>query len=228
MRCLAPGANSTLLPGGMVNESILCILAPWSVVIDSCISMRSKSELSSVSMVTADVPVVAADGRLLPARQPTSDFVGRHVSILEWRTLAPLSCGLIADDHAHIMVVGAILNLLDIEAKLSTKPCYVHVGPGQEGPVSTIALRILTQHRRCVDVRINSDRVKKHIMTDAMAEDLSDLNQVRRFQWAGVNARGEDEVNDDYLAFDQIVEKANLLSVLCCQRYVGKMSRIPG
>ncbi|MNR45213.1 hypothetical protein D3C85_1640340 [compost metagenome] len=53
------------------------------------------------------------------------------------------------------------------------------------------------------------------------------MAQAGGFDWAGVGAAGEDEVDGDHLVLDQVVEEMHLFTVLGEQRDVGEVVGTP-
>jgi hypothetical protein len=50
----------------------------------------------------------------LPACEPIANLIGKHIGVYKRRALHPPACGLIANDHVHIVVVRAVLDVLDV------------------------------------------------------------------------------------------------------------------
>ncbi|MNP18358.1 hypothetical protein D3C76_1108390 [compost metagenome] len=89
------------------------------------------------------------------------------------------------------------------------------------------ALRIGLEHLGGVAQGIDADGVEKDVLADPVAEQLLHLAQTRGFQWAGVAARGKDEIDHHHLALDQVIEKMHLPTVLVGQQGVGEIIATP-
>ncbi len=160
--------------------------------------------------------------------QPVADLVGQHVGVLERRALHPAPGGLVADDHADVVVVGVlVLDLRDVQAELLAQRDDVILVAGQEGPVGLEALPVLGKHLRRIVLRVDGDGIEKHILAQPVTEDLLYLDQLRGLQRAGIRAMGVDEVDGDDLVPDQVIEETHRLALVRGQLDVGEISGAP-
>src|SRR3954452_8771857 len=88
-------------------------------------------------------------------------------------------------------------------------------------------LGIRLQRRRGVPFGIDAQRVKEDIASEMVAQDLLYLCEARGLERTGVAALGIHQVDDEPLAFQQIVVEAYCLPVLSRERNVGEVIGSP-
>src|SRR5207302_4436414 len=72
-------------------------------------------------------------------------------------------------------------------------------------------------------LRINTNRVEEEVLADSLAQDLLQLAQLRGLQGTHVPALGEDDVDGDRLAFEQVVVETDMRSILRRENNVGEI-----
>ncbi len=171
--------------------------------------------------------VVTVLGRL-PVGQPVAQLIGQHIRVFHGRAPHPSARGLIADDHAHVVVVRAILNFLNVEPKLPAQLDDIFFLPAQKRPVGAESVLVLFQNLRRIRFGIDRDGVEEDILAQPIPQKALNLQQLRSFKGAGVRARRVNKIDGHHFVFDQVIKEADLFTILGHERYVGEIFASPG
>ena len=173
------------------------------------------------------VGIVIAPSRRFPFCQPIGKLIGKDMGVFEGRALHPPARALIADDHADIVVVGAVLDFFGVQAELFAKQGNVRLFTRQKCPARFESFFVLIEGFGRIVVRINGDRVKENIRAQTIPQDCLHPHELCRFQWANVRAVGVDKVDRHDFIFDQVIAEVNRLAVVGYQRNIGEIVRTP-
>ncbi|MCY1438452.1 hypothetical protein D9M71_546540 [compost metagenome] len=168
---------------------------------------------------------------LLPVVQAVAQAVGEDVGVLEGRGFHPAAGGLVADDQAQVVVLGAaVFQAFDVQAQAAAQLLDVGGFTGEQRPAGADAelFGVAFEGGGGVVVGVDADGVEEDVLADPVTEDLLYLAQTGGFHRAGVGAAGEDEVDGDHLVLDQVVEEMHFFAVLSEQGDVGEIAGPPG
>ncbi|MNQ88888.1 hypothetical protein D3C85_1041750 [compost metagenome] len=128
-----------------------------------------------------------------------------------------------------MVLVAPVIDAVDEQAQFLPQLGDVGEFPGEEFPPGPHleALRIGLEHLGGIAQGVDADGVEENVLADPVSQQFLHLAQTRGFQGAGVAARGEDEIDHHHLAFDHVIEKTQLLTVLVGQQGVGEIVAAP-